>query len=226
MAVEQSTNQSEVGQPFIVVGHESIPATRHPLYRVWQGMLARCGDSSNRNYKHYGGRGISVCARWLNFRHFAADVWPRPSETHTLDRIDNDGNYEPVNCRWATPVEQRRNRRPQQLRTHCANGHRYDPDTTAIRKDGGRWCRVCHRISNRKVRARLKAATLAVPPKIVAGDVVRVGLLWADVESVWSDGRLSLYGHRDRVDVSEVAEIRRLVLWTRVPLRETRRDAQ
>lgn len=77
-------------------------------------MKKRCHNPANKDYVRYGGRGIVVCRRWReDYAAFAADVGPRPSKRHTLDRIDNDGNYEPGNVRWATPEQQWRNRRSQ-----------------------------------------------------------------------------------------------------------------
>lgn len=80
--------------------------TTHPLYQTWRGMIRRCYSADNDNFKHYGGRGITVCDRWKNdFWAFARDMGQRPDGT-TLDRIDSAGNYEPINCRWADKLTQ------------------------------------------------------------------------------------------------------------------------
>jgi hypothetical protein len=74
-------------------------------------MRQRCRDPKRKDWKNYGGRGIAVCQRWMIYENFLADMGRRPSPKHSLDRIDNDKNYEPGNCRWATKAEQIASRR-------------------------------------------------------------------------------------------------------------------
>jgi hypothetical protein len=82
-----------------------------PEYHVWVSMRTRCRWAGDKDYGLYGGRGIEVCARWDSFECFLEDMGRRPSARHSIDRIDNDGHYEPGNCRWATSSQQRRNQR-------------------------------------------------------------------------------------------------------------------
>jgi hypothetical protein len=83
-----------------------------PTYAVWKHMIQRCTNPNVLKWKYWGGRGITVCERWRDFCNFLADMGERPAGL-TLDRINNDGNYEPGNCRWTTYAEQNRNQRPR-----------------------------------------------------------------------------------------------------------------
>jgi hypothetical protein len=86
-----------------------------PERSVWRGMKSRCFNPNEKSYKNYGGRGVTVCERWEDFNNFYEDMGPRPSDKHSIDRIDNDGDYCLENCRWATRVEQNRNCRSNRL---------------------------------------------------------------------------------------------------------------
>jgi len=86
-----------------------------PTYNSWVGMHDRCKREDHRSWKDYGGRGIYVCARWEKFENFLIDMGIKPSPKHSIDRIDNNGIYDPKNCQWSLMVDQQRNKRSNRL---------------------------------------------------------------------------------------------------------------
>lgn len=91
-------------------GHASVGGKSSPTYNSWFGIIQRCENKNNKDYKNYGGRGITVCEQWHRFENFLKDMGIRPPLL-SIDRINNDAGYSPDNCRWATPSQQNLNRR-------------------------------------------------------------------------------------------------------------------
>lgn len=130
---------------------------RWPEYSVWNEMRRRCHVETSGRYSYYGARGITVCDRWRfgedgksGFECFISDMGRRPAKGLSIDRINNDGNYEPDNCRWATQSEQTRNRRKLKRKvrviTHCTNGHELAVAGFYIEgRSGKKICKVCQK---------------------------------------------------------------------------------
>lgn len=119
-STRSSCNQcAGTGKPRIRHRLAYLPSGKiRPAYNAWSNLLNRCYNPTNWKFPRYGGRGITVCERWrVSFENFYADMGDRPSPLHTLERENNNGNYEPDNCKWATRKEQARNRSTNRLLT-------------------------------------------------------------------------------------------------------------
>lgn len=143
--------------------------TKHPLYLIYNDIKRRCSKPGHPRYSDYGGRGISVCSEWVeDFWAFVRDVGDRPEGVnpggrakYSLDRIDNEGNYEPGNVRWATSSEQILNSRPRTPQPFCRNGHEMTPENTANYASGQRRCRACARNNEyNRTRSRIRRGEL------------------------------------------------------------------
>lgn len=133
--------------------------SKTPIHNTWLNMRARCHSPSASGYHKYGARGISVCERWRNsFDAFLADVGPKPSPRHSLERINNDGHYEPGNVRWATATEQARNRRSSHVIT--VNGVSRTVAEWTERMNVNHWF-----VRNRLRRGWSEHDAVTVPPK-------------------------------------------------------------
>lgn len=134
--------------------------TSSPEYKSWSSMIQRCTNPANARYEGYGARGIKICDQWMSFENFYADMGDRPSINHSLDRINNDGNYDPGNCRWATRSEQQRNKRPPRTDNAVRDVHhwtRKEPDRA--RENARRNIRSAHGRLENNSNAKMSAAS-------------------------------------------------------------------
>jgi hypothetical protein len=111
------TGSPGMAEPIHYLHGQAPVGKQSSLYRTWNNMRGRCNNPRHPDYANYGGRGIKICERWNNFANFADDMGLKPSPKLSIDRINNDGDYEPSNCRWATQKQQINNQRPRKKRT-------------------------------------------------------------------------------------------------------------
>lgn len=128
-------------------------------YHVWIGIRKRCNNKGSAGYKNYGGRGVRVCERWASFRNFIDDMGKRPSPAHSIERIDNDGDYTPTNCKWATRKEQNSNQRTTLRLTHPGTGETCSASEWSRRLGGSATI-----VSDRLRRGWTSEAAITTPP--------------------------------------------------------------
>lgn len=129
--------------------NNKLPSYKHPMYQTWRGMIRRCHDKKYKDYYLYGARGIKVQKSWFDIEVFAKDMGPKPTKRHSLDRIDNNGNYGPKNCRWATPKQQSLNKRTS---TECFKGHLWTNDNIIMRHNGTKMVRSCRKCLDNRLK--------------------------------------------------------------------------
>lgn len=129
--VEKVANEVKRGKCKSCGCNQNLATTTHgmtgtKMYHRWQGMIARCYRKTNSHYKSYGGRGIKVCERWRHsFENFLEDMGEPPFKDAQIDRIDNDKDYEPSNCRWATPLQNAHNKQKTKFKNITKYHNKY-----------------------------------------------------------------------------------------------------
>lgn len=167
---------------------------QRPEYYAWRNMIRRCYDINTERYVHYGARGITVCDRWLTFENFFLDMGERPTDGHSIDRINNDGNYEPSNCKWSTFLEQSYNKRSniwiehngiKRTITQWAKAIGIDRKTLSSRIYESRW--PIEKALDHPKKSRTKV------DKIIASELLQSGKSINDVSKILGCGYHAIY---------------------------------
>lgn len=137
--------------------------SNEPEYDVWSKMKSRCLNIKDKDYPQWGGRGIEVCDEWVNsFVNFYRDMGKRPTDKHSLDRTNNDGNYEPSNCRWATPSQQQSNKRLYKVNSSgAACVYKVRNKFRVVRRVGGKNVHIGYYATLDTAKEALNSARLA-----------------------------------------------------------------